>query len=1130
MEKNEKSDKSDLTKELLSNHRPDSGSAGPSTSSQTDPKVHGIPIRYRTLSFLFDEEITRRKKNLRKNGIAEAAEDVEVVRNVKDHLLRKDDVYVKYSSHPTIGLEAPAVTRRLAEGKNLLTPAPSKARTIGQSLKFVQKTVGYVFGGFNFLMWVALIVTILSYQPLGGSNPQVFNLGVAALIFFIIVASSVFYAYVDYSSAQVMRSLQKLVATDATVIRDSVRVTIPSSEVVPGDLVSLSLGQRVPADIRIVECSADCKFDRSLLTGEADPVLGSVEPTDENPLETKNLAFASTFVVQGTAVGVVFATGDNSMIGQIVKMTSGQKQRMTSLQKEIFIFTLIVTIVAIIAFTITMIFYATYIRNQYPDYLTISGAIINAIGCLTAMVPQGLPVALALTLTIVAKRLAKRHVLVKNLASVETLGCMSVLCSDKTGTLTIGRMFVQRVGFFDADIDVNAPNFTPIGARLTESTPLVQIGHLCNGARFELASEAVPLADRVIKGDPTDTAVLRFAESLLPGEQIQSEYTMVTQTPFNSKNKYMVTIVQKTNQPDQNLELLIKARSFSDDIVAGAPDILLRKCDSVIDSTGATQPINNDIRDRLSVLQEEWSANGLRVIVLCKRTLGISKMPTEFNSKYPSLEDVLTAEIRDLTCVALLAIRDPPRPDVPAAVSVIRKAGVRVFMVTGDYITTAAAIARQVGIVTTNCDSIIDVKRHVEDLQNGTGVAAHLKGATPAAIKPSIDDDADIRGVAISGADLMSFEKEHWDVVFGLYQEVVFARTTPEQKLRIVLEAKARGDSTVAVTGDGVNDAAALKASDIGVAMGAGSDVAKEAAAIVLLNNDFASISIAIENGRLIFDNLKKVLVYLMTAGTYTEFMAVFSNAYLGMPLPLNSYLQVFFSIFNDVVMSISLMVELPESNLMQRKPRNARTDRLTDWRYFVQVYLFVGLIMWFSAMGMWFLFFSQNGIGFYSLLLSFNKWGTSGDSLRFVLSMSPGAVPADGVAFTSAEIAALPGQIDLANLVNTGNGVYYLTMVLMQWGGLLATRNRRASILESNPLWGPRRNLLVPVVMLTSLGFACFNLFTPPIQQLFLVMSPPYMFFLIPLAIAAFILGVDEIRKAVVRAYPKSWVAAAAW
>jgi sodium/potassium-transporting ATPase subunit alpha len=952
-------------------------------------------------------------------------------------------------------------------------------------------------------MWIAFIVTILSYKPLG-QPPAIFNLGVAILLLLVIIVSATFYAVVDFHASRIMKSIRGLIAEEATVIRNGERQTIPATDIVVGDIVLLTLGNRVPADIRIVEASSDLRFDRSLLTGESDMIPGSVTSTSENAMETRNLALTSTFVVQGNCTGVVFATGDRTIMGRIVAMSGDTKFKLTTVQREVWFFTKIISAVALGLFCIAIIVWAAWLKKSFPGFETASGAIINSIGCLTAFVPQGLPVCVALSLTIVARRMAARHVLVKNLATIETLGCMSVLCSDKTGTLTEGNMSVRRIAVFnteyslDAD-DASEKSFVPESSlSMKNSSPLPQlalIARLCNGAKFEGNTDGASVSERTIKGDPTDTAVLRFAEESLhkclsmdEGTDVlptlSETYKKIFEISFNSRNKWMMTVIQeRTKSGSTEPWMLIK----------GAPDVLFPSVSSILDSTGAVVPFDATQQTRLSRIQHQWSSDGQRVIAVCQRSLD----PVKLSGNETELEEILYDELQDLTLVGLISIRDPPRADVKEAVKIIRSAGVRIFMVTGDFMLTAVAIAKQVGIISQDrYDTLSNLPRSDEK----TSEMSFSRSAA-ADMKPTEDDP--IRALVLTGDDLEQLTTPDWDAILTDYTEIVFARTTPEQKMLIVEETKKRGDNVVAVTGDGVNDAPALKASDIGIAMGSGSDVAKEAASIILLNNDFSSIPVAIELGRLVFDNLKKVILYLMPAGTYTEFITVFANVFLGMQLALSSYLQVCFSITNDVVMSISLMYEQPESDLMARKPRNARTERLTDWRFFVQIYLFMGLMMWPCAMSMWFLYMSEQGLRFYDVILVYNRWE---DGFK---------------GFTIAQ---------LTHFVAVGQCIYYITMVFMQYGGLLSIRNRRVSILNSNPLWGPRRNLVVPVGMVCTALIGVANLYGPGLQRVFGTTPIPGKFWGIPFGFALGILMMDETRKLIVRTYPKSIIAKMAW
>ncbi|KAK6981059.1 calcium ATPase transmembrane domain M-containing protein [Favolaschia claudopus] len=1021
-----------------------------------------VAIDYQTLSIHVDEAQRDKKKV---SGPAAAIKDIQV------HLYSTEEIYQRFSSSPVQGLEAAAVARRAQGGKNVISPPKNQ---------YWKKLLNYVFGGFNALIWIAWIVTILSYEPLGRPNPAVFNLGVSVLLLLVIILSSLFYALVDFHASNIMKSIKTLIAEDASVIRDGKQQTIPARDVVVGDLVQLSMGDRVPADLRITIASSDLKFDRSLLTGESEMIPGTIESTSDNALETRNLALTSTFVVQGSCSGVVFAIGDNSVMGRIVSMSGDEKFKLTSVQKEVWFFTKVVSGIALSFFILSIVIWAAWLRKTYPGFETASGAIINSLGCLTAFIPQGLPICVALSLTIVARRMAKHSVLVKNLATIETLGCMSVLCSDKTGTLTMGQMSVQEVAFLDEQFDSASPfeKTVPTGFQA-----LAMVARLCNGAQFEGASDdSVAVEDRVIKGDPTDTAILRFAEKLSVASSIDALTTdckVIFEIRFNSRNKWMLSLVQEVDG----------CKTYM--CVKGAPDVLFGKCTSVANADGASVSFDEEALAKIHATQHAWSNDGLRVLALCRREVDYTKLE---KMSREDLEDLMYEELQNLTLVGLLGIRDPPRPSVPPAIALIRRAGVRVFMVTGDFKLTAVAIAKQIGLVTTEKLDTLDDMHSSEFSKRFVNSPRHL-------MHPNEDDG--VRALVVTGAEIATFEEADWDTVAGTYTEIVFARTSPEQKLRIVEELKARGDNTVAVTGDGVNDAPALKGADIGIAMGAGSDVAKEAAAVILLNNDFASIPIAIEMGRLVFDNLKKVMLYVMPAGTYTEFIAVLGGVFFGMQSALSSYLQVCFSMTNDVVMSIPLMYEKPESDLMLRKPRNARTERLTNWQFFFQIYLFIGLMMWPCAMSMWFYWMSLQGLSFYDVILVYDRWE-------------------DGYKGYTIE--------QLTHFVSVGQCIYYVTMVIMQFGGLLAIRNRRVSIFQSNPFWGHRRNLVVPISMTFTILIAIVNLYGPGFQNVFATSPIPGKFWGLPFAFATGILMADEIRKLIVRTYPHSFVAKMAW
>ncbi|KAF8888462.1 calcium ATPase transmembrane domain M-containing protein [Gymnopilus junonius] len=1014
---------------------------------------HDVQIQYRTLSIHVEEKLTAKTP----------ADQADAIREIDIHTVPVDLVYQRFSTSPTLGLESPAVSRRMQTfGKNIISPPKTQ---------YWKKGLNYVFGGFNFLMWIAFIVTIL----------------------LVIIVSATFYAVVDFHASRIMKSIRGLIAEEATVVRDGEQKTVAATDIVVGDLVLLTLGNPCSRDIRIVEASSDLRFDRSLsLERGADMIPGSVHSTSENAMETRNLALTSTFVVQGKCTGVVFATGDRTIMGRIVAMSGETKFKLTTVQKEVWFFTKIISAVALGLFCIAIIVWAAWLKKTFPGFESASEAIINSIGCLTAFVPQGLPVCVALSLTIVARRMAARHVLVKNLATIETLGCMSVLCSDKTGTLTEGNMSVRRLAVSDAECSLEADEadvnpFKPQAAVSLKSSPplpqLALIARFCNGAKFEGDMDGLSVSPTCLS-----RAILRillFFDS--PEESLHRCFSMdqsadvlttlletnkkIFEIPFNSRNKWMMSLVREdTKSGSPEPWMLIK----------GAPDILFPSVSFILDSTGAAVPFHADHQSRLSQLQHQWSSEGQRVIAVCKRSLDALKLSTD----QTDLEEMLYDEIRDLTLVGLISIRDPPRADVKGAVRIIRAAGVRVFMVTGDFMITAVAIAKQ-----KSCTAEIS-----DDEKKPKEISLSLVGA--ADMKPTEDDP--IRALVLTGEDVERLTAADWNVVLTDYTEIVFARTTPEQKMLIVEETR-REVITSSLCGSDVAKEAGASSAYLSHVSGSHS----ESASIILLNNDFSSIPVAIELGRLVFDNLKKVILYLMPAGTYTEFITVFSNVFLGMQLALSSYLQVCFSITNDVVMSISLMYEQPESDLMARKPRNARTERLTDWRFFFQIYLFMGLMMWPCAMSMWFLYMSEQGLRFHDVILVYNKWedGFQGFTID-----------------------------QLTHFVAVGQCIYYITMVFMQYGGLLSVRNRRVSIINSNPLWGPRRNLVVPIGMVCTALIGVTNLYGPGLQRVFGTTPIPGKFWGIPFAFALGILMVDETRKLIVRSYPKSIIAKMAW
>ena len=455
----------------------------------------------------------------------------------------------------------------------------------------------------------------------------------------------------------------------------------------------------------------------------------------------------------------------------------------------------------------------------------------------TIVIPEGLPIALTTSLTIVANIMRKNKILCKSLKTVETLGSVSVICSDKTGTLTKNRMTVT-------DIFGAGEQFTPEAARdviavlrseKSLATPSKKreniidqiriLGGLCNSGEFDAATMHLPVSERTINGDATDQAVLRLSESLGSVAELRRDYKKTFEIAFNSKNKFMIRLMRPANQPatSNNTTLMIK----------GAPDILLPRCDTVLNSNNEAVPLTDAQRFRIEQIKDDWSRQGKRVILMARKP---TVMPFSTNAE----KEVLVTARQGLTFVGIVGIVDPPRDEIPEVVRILRGASIRIFMVTGDFKLTAQAIAEECGIIS-NSMMVDDVMA----LSRDTNIPSPKQA------------------IVLSGPELITLNENQWDQLCS-YEEIVFARTTPEQKLRIVKEFKAR-ENIVGMTGDGVNDAPSLKAADIGIAMGSGSDIAIEAADMVLLDS-FAAICQAVLYGRLVYDNLKKTVSNVLSA------------------------------------------------------------------------------------------------------------------------------------------------------------------------------------------------------------------------------------------------------------------------
>jgi len=837
------------------------------------------------------------------------------------------------------GLSSAQASKLLrSNGPNKITP-----HSESKLLKFIS----YFLTGFCPILWIASVICIISWKPLGEPDPQIFDLGLGIVIICVIVFQAVFTAYQDVTSSNVMKSILRMMPQSANVVRDGKDLQIPFEELVVGDMVNLSYGKKVPADLRITECH-DLKFDKSMLTGENEPVEGMVSTTEINYNEAKNIAYMTSLVTNGTGKGMVIQKGDNTLIGGITRMTTSTKNHKTSLQKDISRFVYIIVFNSIVVASIVFIVWIAVLNVKYYGYLTVPQMLIEVISVPVAFVPEGLPVAVTLVLIIMAKKMAKSKILVKNLTTLETLSAVNIICSDKTGTITKNKMNVHSLlsgeDKFYADPSTESNEETKLlENKLKPEIPvirtemslkenqktiamkqLITIGYLCNNAKYDQITKNT-------QGDATDIALKEFTMTQLVIEP--RLYNTLSDIPFNSRNKWMMKLV--TTSDDVSHKTFFGEEFPADHgllLMKGAPEFLLKKCTYYITRTGKEEVITEKYLQTIKETQMEWSSSGQRVLVFIKKYIG-----KEMTKKITSLRTIdlekCVSEIGDFCFVGMVGIIDPPKDGIFNVMKKCKQAGVKVFMVTGDFGLTAVAIARQVGIFSSkDPDQLGNVRTIIEqvpqkfrsfDLRSIKQSSFVIEGGIdmnkleilppkPEPKKRKVHElkEGEINSLLLNGADLDYLTPDDWLFVTK-YDEVVFARTSPEQKLKVITEFQKAGN-IIAVTGDGVNDAPSLKKANIGIAMGNGSDVAMEAGEVVLLDSNFSSILTAMENGRLIFQNLRKVIVYLIPAGTFAEILPVLINIFLGTPQTLSSFQMIIICMLTDLFPSLALMNEAP--------------------------------------------------------------------------------------------------------------------------------------------------------------------------------------------------------------------------
>ncbi len=741
------------------------------------------------------------------------------------------------------GLSSQEANARLTKyGKNLL----KETKKISPIAIFINQFKGFIIG----ILLAAMVISLFIQEYLD-----------AEVIAVILLLNAVLGFIQEYRAERSIEALKKLVSLKAKVIRDNRVQEIPAAEVVPGDILVLEEGDKLPADARLI-VSINLETQEASLTGESTPVEKNIDLLEEHlPVaDQKNMVFSSTIITRGRGRAVVVETGMGTEIGKIAEMIQEAEKELTPLQLSLKqlghrLGTLTIGICLIVFITGAL---------RTGEYLKM---FIAAIALAVAAIPEGLPAVVTISLALGVERMIKKNALLRKLPSVETLGCTTVICSDKTGTLTCNQMTVERMFVNDEIISVTSSGYlkgrTPTSPEKFEL--LLKIGVLCNDANIE---------EGKVIGDPTEASlIVNAAKAGLIKQELEKMSPRVAEIPFDSQRKMMTTI----HQTGAQLVAYTK----------GAPDILLERCTQIY-INGKIMELTAKDKKKIHLANEGFAQDALRVLGFAfKETQNLN--PTEEN----------------LIFVGLQAMIDPPRKEVKEAIKKCKAAGIKVIMITGDHKLTALAIATKLGII----------------------------------------------GDVLTGKEL--------DEIEDLYEEIVekvsiYARVSPEHKMKII-EALKRNGHVVAMTGDGVNDAPALKDADIGIAMGiTGTDVAKEASDMILTDDNFASIVNAVEEGRTIEENIKKFVTYLLSSNL-GEVLTIFIAIIIGLPMPLLALQILWINLMTDGLPALALGIDPPDIDLMRRKPRR-KDENILSTKRFVWM-LGIGLIMMISTLGIFYFY-----------------------------------------------------------------------------------------------------------------------------------------------------------------------------
>jgi sodium/potassium-transporting ATPase subunit alpha len=853
---------------------------------------------------------------------------------------------------------------------------------------------------FSILLWIAAILSFVGFALAPNDYSNLY----LAITLIIVILISGLCSFLQYKSSEtILESFKTMNIAHASVIRDKRQVKVNVTELVKGDVIKIKMGEKIPADIRVFTSNL-LKVDNSPLTGESLPVKIGIEPGEKglnDPMEALNVVYYSTLCKEGEGLGVIIAIGKDTFMGRIADLASSSEATMTTLQIEINKF---IKLIAILAISIGIVFFALGFAINYPVVTNF----IFAIGIVVANVPEGLGYSVTTILAITAKKMYTRKVFIKNLQSVETLGSITCICSDKTGTLTQNKMTVVHL-WYDLEIKNTRPDqeiltidnknveggqFNPENSSFEfvkfvgvcgskgkflkdppeDYPPLIAMKKAwektqgneihpqdaidaVNKMKEQLRPEYMKYYDtnideRMTDTDASETGIIKFFEKVEPIDVTRARYPQhlykdeAICIPFNSKLKFACFLRVRQVGDHALLSLAFK----------GAPEQLIKRCNRYL-INGKELPVDESFQKEFNNANKAFALKGERVIGLAYTNLD----PAKYTLDYPYTTKAADKEdpepnfpIEGLCFVGLIAMEDPPRPGVKEAIRTCNDAGIKVIMVTGDQTLTAASIAYQIGIIK-NLDDAPEIIKDREGLK--TIEEAEKKSNT----------------IIISGERLHRVMKAEEDLSednprkgatlrsWLMKRDVVFARTSPEQKL-IIVDGCQKLSHCVAVTGDGVNDSPAIKKADIGIAMGkGGTEVAKDAADILLLDDNFANIVKGIKRGRLVFDILKKIIRYNLCSN-FSELIPFLGFVILQFPLPVFTIYILIIDVGTNIYPNICFAYEIPEQNIMKRRPRNVKTDRLCTLQLLGYSYIYVGVIQTAACFLSYFVIFNDYG------------------------------------------------------------------------------------------------------------------------------------------------------------------------